>query len=263
MYLGSPSQSYWDNGEAKIVTSDMLNSVVYFYATGGNPTATISKIQITGFESNAQTGSTTILPSGYIPVGYIQNAASTRVSTGITPDQDDVEMEIRYRCNTTNSNYIFQSRANSDAPIFGFAGSQTGAKMNGCWNGCATSTITRTVGHVYKMNLKVKDGKLILSVLDETTGQSDVKSINKTFSIPPTPMYIFGNYAGNNIASGHRVYSAWIKVNGQYVMNYIPAVYNNVAGFYDTVSGTFKGATTGSLSAGSTVSNNLYLPQNQ
>jgi len=47
------------------------------------------------------------------------------------------------------------------------------------------------------------------------------------------------------------------------VMNYIPAIYNNTAGFYDTVSKTFKGKTSGSLTAGPTQNNNLYLPQAQ
>jgi len=207
----------------------------------------------------------TILPAGYTPVEYVQNASDTYVNTGITPDQDDVEMEIRYYCNGLRSNYIFQSRATQGGPQFGFSGNNNGDTLLGNWSSGAqiVSNITRTVGHIYKTNLKVKDGVLTFSVFDETSGQSDIQSKSESFVTPTAPIGIFGNTGGNRIDAGHRVYYAWIKVNGEYVMNYVPAVYNNAAGFYDTVSKTFKGKTSGSLTAGPATNNNLYLPQGE
>ena len=254
----------WSNNTVKTITAEMLNRPVYFYTNGANTTATISSIKITAVDSGAAVGATgTIVPNGYIPVKYVQNAANTYINTGVTPDQDDVEMEIRYYCNTTSSNYIFQSRATSEGSLYGFTGSQTGATLNGTWVSGARSAITRTVGHIYKTNLKVHNGKLTFTVTDETTGQTDVQTRNITFTAPEAPMGIFGNTGGNRIADGHRVYYAWIKVNGQYVMNYIPVTYNGAKGFYDTVSQSFKGATAGSLSAGPELNNSLYIPQNQ
>ena len=46
-----------------------------------------------------------------------------------------------------------------------------------------------------------------------------------------------------------------MKINGVDVMNYIPALRNsdNAVGFYDTISGTFKTVSEGSLTAGPVV----------
>jgi len=263
LYKPSNDRIVWQNSTTKTMTADLLDHFVLLQSNGQGTTVTISSIRIEEADDD-----TTILPNGYTPVEYVQNAASTYVNTGITPDQDDVEMEIRYYCGASGyANYIFQSRPTSGSDdIWGIAGSKTGNTINASWMAVGSgiqSDITRTVGHVYKMNMKYKDGVLTFSVFDETSGQSDVKSKSLSFIAPSVPLGIFGNTGGNRIAAGHRVYYAWIKVNGEYVMNYIPAIYNNTAGFYDTVSKTFKGKTSGSLTAGPATNNNLYLPQGQ
>ena len=66
------------------------------------------------------------------------------------------------------------------------------------------------------------------------------------------------NNAGTvvNNTAGIYLYSfkMW-NAQGQLIANYIPATYNNTVGFYDTVSGTFKTATSGTFTAGPAVSN--------
>jgi uncharacterized repeat protein (TIGR02543 family) len=199
--------------------------------------------------------------TGYDQVEYISNAASTYVDTGIIPDVDDIEMNIRFYNNTTSSNYLFQSRATSSGTLYGITGSSSGSTINAVWAGSSVrSDITRTTGHVYTMNAKFVNGIATLYVLDETTGQSATNTGTYTFAIPATPFGIFGNYGGNTIVSGQRVYSAWMKVGGQYVMNYVPASNNGTAGFYDIVSQELKGATAGSLIAGPDVT--IPYPQN-
>ena len=244
------------------------------------PAAATCKVCPAGYVHNTTAGKTSInqcqihcnagtyieIPgatSGYTRVEYIQNAAGTYINTGIIPDIDgidDVEMNIRYYCNTTSSNYIFQSRATSGGQIYGLSGSSSGATILGNWNSNSNgqriqSTIKRVVGHVYNLNLRLYDGTMTLHVIDETTGEESIGSINYTWSVPQSPFGIFGNTGGNRIATGNRVYSAWIKVGGQYVMYYVPVTNNGIAGFYDTVSQTFKGATAGSLTAGTVLQN--------
>ena len=195
-----------------------------------------------------------MLPSGYTRLEYIQNAASTYVNTSIIPQADDIEMNIRYYCGSLGSNYIFQSRASTSGHVFGLSGSQSGATIVAGWDGAATrSTISREIGHIYNLNLRLNNGTMTLRVIDETTGQENTVSTDYTWAEPASPFGIFGNASGNRIGAGQRVFSVWMKVNGQYIMNYIPATYNDAVGFYDSVSQTFKEATVGSFVAGPAV----------
>ena len=196
-----------------------------------------------------------LLPEGDERVQYIQNAASTYVRTGVTPDTDNVEVNLRfYQNGSGNSLYLLQSRASSGGTIFGISGSSSGSTINATWNGGAVSSdISRANGHVYTVNAKFVNGVSTLYVRDETSGTEATNTGTYTFAVPSSPFGLFGNYGGNMIGAGQRVYSASIKVNGVVVMDYIPAVRNSVAGFYDVISGEFKGAYTGTLSAGTTV----------
>ena len=66
------------------------------------------------------------------------------------------------------------------------------------------------------------------------------------------------NSAGTITANPEGIYLYSFKMwnaQGTLTANYIPATYNNTVGFYDTVSGTFKTATSGTFTAGPAVAN--------
>ena len=191
-----------------------------------------------------------LLPDGYKRLEYIENAANTYLNTGIIPQTDDIEMEILNDA-VTGSNYLFLSRATSTSASSGISGSTTGNGINILYNGVgATSAITRVAGNNYYIKATFKDGRATLYVKDNTNNVDNTVNGTYTFSVLSYPFGLFGNTGGNRLNAGARIYYARIKVGGKYVMNYIPAKYGNSVGFYDTVSKTFKTATTGKFIAG-------------
>lgn len=185
-------------------------------------------------------------------VDYIQNAANTKINTGVEITQDDFELDITFYCNSTTSLYLFQIRDDSSSKITGIAGSGTGGTITlNCDTKTLASDITRTIGHIYHVNGRFNNGSMTLKVDDLTEGTTDTKTDSYTYAQTTTPLYIFGNNSTQTLAVGHRVYNAYCKINGQYGMNYIPALDNNSTPcFYDTVSKEYKYATAGSFVAG-------------
>ena len=85
-----------------------------------------------------------------------------------------------------------------------------------------------------------------------TTNAEDTTVGSYSFGVISAPFCLFGTTSGKRIASGAHIYYARMKVNDEYVMNYVPAKRqsDNAIGFIDLVSGSFKTATAGSLTAG-------------
>lgn len=212
----------------------------------------LGKSSITQCQIHCEGGTYVGTPAGYTRLEYVENSANTYVGTDVIPNVDDVEINVRfYKSGSGGSNYILLSRETSSGTIYGISGSATGSKIAASWGGSnVVSSITRQDGHIYNINAKFVNGVATLYVRDETTGNEATNTGTYTFEVPTSPFGIFGNYGGNRIGAGQRVFSAWIKVSGAYVMNYLPASYSGTPGFYDMYSKTFKGATVGTLIAG-------------
>lgn len=188
------------------------------------------------------------IPQPYTQVNYVTNTAPTAVNTGIMIDfAKNYEFEVEARA-TTSSWYILQSRETSSSNITGISGSTAGNTITlvvGNVTAC-TSAITRTVGNKLYVKATLNNGVATLYVKDETAGTEDTQtgSYGASQPNPPTPVYLLGNAGGNYAQINSDIYMARIKENDTVVMDYVPARQVATAGFYDTVSGTFKTAET-------------------
>lgn len=196
------------------------------------------------------------LPSGYTLLDKVYNNTNTIVNTGILDDVDDLRIELQVKP-TTGSWYIAQSRASSSGPIYGISGSGTGNTIlfNNGSTSSLSSGIARDSSHTYTVIGEHKNGVISLYVKDETTGAEDTKTgtyATADFTAATTRIGIWSNGV-NNAASGNEVYHLRIYKSGVLVADYVPCQYNNENGFYDFVSGSFKGATNGSINAGTAV----------
>ena len=188
----------------------------------------------------------------YQKAKYIQNDTDTRVSTGIYITNDDFELDIVFYCKSRESLYLFQARTSANSNIFGISGSQSGGTITISINGSSiTSNISRTTGHIYHINAKFVSENATLFVEDLTEQTSATNTGTYTFGTLNKDLNLFGSgVSGQTLSAGYHIYSAYAKQDGEYLLNYVPAVYNNEPCFYDTISNSFKGATTGSLVAG-------------
>ncbi len=199
-----------------------------------------------------------IVPFDYVQLQYLSNAASTRLDTGFALDCNNIEMEITVEAKT-GSWYIFQSRENSNERTNGIAGASSGAKIQFGFSGTTiVSGISRTAGRTYTVIAKAKHGNSSIYVKEHETGEEDYKTGTYTFVPDASNLFLWGNAAGNSVASGNKVLRARLWKNDVIVMDYIPAktTVNDVeiTGFYDRVSQTLKTTVVGSVTAGDVVS---------
>ena len=204
------------------------------------------------------------VPGGYTELEYVTNAANTYLNTGIIPNVDDIEMEIKVKA-TGGSWYIFQNR-NTANRIFGISGGgENNTIVLASFGQSTVSTISRNSGqgHIYIVKGTMKYGNKTLYVKDLTENIEDTQTTTyNTYEQQTLPLWLFGNQQGavnsstqNRALSGNSVYYVKMRMGGVDVMNYIPARRNsdNAVGFYDTISGTFKTVSEGSLTAGPVV----------
>ncbi len=210
-----------------------------------------------------------MLPDGYTELEYVKNNTQTLIDTGIKPDVDDMEFEIEAQP-STGSWYILQARNGAGGAVYGISGSVSGDTITFGWNGALVSLrsdIVRNPAHVYHVKATAKNGVATLYVHDLTAGVEDTKTTTYTYRNSTNQnIFVWGNSGGDRVAANNMIHYARIKKSGRYVMNYVPVIYNNAAGFYDMVSGEFKPATSGSIVAGPVSSDpneNVYIPQNQ
>ena len=188
------------------------------------------------------------LPSGYTQVNYVTNTAQTAVDTGIMIDfAKNYEFEVECRA-VSGSWYILQSRASASGNITGIHGETSGSTIKlvvGNVTVC-TSAITRTVGNKLYVKATLNAGTATLYVKDETANTEDTQtgSYGTSQPNPTASVYLLGNAGGQYVDVNSDIYMARIKENDTVVMDYVPARQVATAGFYDTVSGTFKTALT-------------------
>lgn len=188
------------------------------------------------------------IPNIYTQVNYVTNTAQTAVDTGIMIDfAKNYEFEVECRA-TTGSWYILQSRASSSGNVTGISGATSGNTITlvvGNVTVC-TSAITRTVGNKLYVKATLNNGTATLYVKDETANTEDTKtgSYGTSQPNPTASVYLLGNAGGQYVDVNSDIYMARIKENDTVVMDYVPCRQVATAGFYDTVSGTFKTAET-------------------
>lgn len=194
------------------------------------------------------------LPKGYTETDMTINGSAAYIDTGVVPDVDDMEYDcVFYVPSSTNySLYLLQARENSALPIRGISGSATGNTIFGSFSGTnIASSIARVKEHTYHANFKAKNGEGTLYVKDLTSGEEDTKTGTYTFAAITASTWLFGNSASAYLAAGHGVKSAYVKKAGVLQFNYTACKNSsNVAGFYDSVSNQFVGATSGDFTAG-------------
>ena len=195
------------------------------------------------------------IPSQYTQVNYVTNTAQTRVDTGLKFDfSKNYEIEYRGRA-VTDSWYVLQARDSSSSNISGISGSNGNGNIILAFNGGQTATTSLTRGvlradHIWYIKGTINNGNLTLYVKDETTNEEETVTGTYSVSTPALSAKIglLGNFAESTtpqlVGINNDVYMARIKEDGVTIMNYIPARQLATAGFYDTISGTFKTAET-------------------
>lgn len=185
---------------------------------------------------------------------------NTRIDTGISTYNDDVEFHIRFK-QTQNGIYMRlfgadTSSSNNDRYRIGFIALNTTAITLCCRSttGALTSTITRVRNHVYTLSGKLLNGSITLFVRDETTGETDLQTGTYDVDTGYAPQIRLFYLSTPNAyqASGTHVYRAMLKVKGRTVLNYVPATRkaDGEVGFIDTATGSFVAAATGTWLAG-------------
>ena len=188
------------------------------------------------------------IPQPYTQVNYVTNTAQTAIDTGVMIDfAKNYEFELECRA-VSGSWYILQSRASASGNVTGIHGETSGSNIKlvvGNVTVC-TSAITRTIGNKLYVKATLNAGTATLYVKDETANTEDTQtgSYGTTQPNPTAAVYLLGNAGGQYADINSDIYMARIKENGVTVMDYVPARQVATAGFYDTVSGTFKTALT-------------------
>ena len=206
----------------------------------------------------------------YTPLESAYNANNqTRIDTGVTTYNDDVEFHIRFR--QTKAGIYMRlfgadtSSSNTNRYRIGFIALNTTDITLCCRSttGALTSTITRAKDHVYTLVGKLLNGSITLFVRDETTGETDLQTgtydVDTGYAPPIRLFYLITPNVYQ--ASGTHVYHAMMKVKGRTVLNYVPATRkaDGEVGFIDTVAGSFVAAAAGTWLAGNPAAASAYV----
>ncbi len=203
--------------------------------------------------NNAQQGG---LPAGYTQVDYIQNTAQTSISTcfktGIYTDVDDFEMEIKVMPTTGNWFILGVQQSGGYSNYLGIRGASSYSTLIGSVpNGVNISWRNgRLASNTYLMTLTYKNGNasLVSKNLTNDTEQSGTATYTYVDTINEELQLFW------SVSSGNKVYSVKIKKSGVLVADYVPAIdSNNVAGFWDKATKSFKTALDTSIYTGVTL----------
>ena len=201
------------------------------------------------YDWNGGNAYSSAVPAEYSQVGYVDMPAGSYLLTDIIPTYDGhYELDFQTTTMTASPTTYLGARTSSSTNGLRLAHISSGVFRFYGFGSYVDSTVNCQNNTRYKFVWDNKDCTL-------TTGDTTI--ISKTFTTSgsnTTPLSINawnteGAINGNN--EGIRVYSfkAWNN-QGTLIANYVPVKdSNDEAGFYDTVSGEFKGATAGTLSA--------------
>lgn len=188
------------------------------------------------------------IPSGYIPVEYIESTGTQYINTQYSLVSNNVIYEWSALDQSTSSS----------TSLFGAQGTQDGGtRYSGILYGSNTtrrlyagSTTSMAIGYASN-DSAFHDWKLDMSSGSATLVKDGSVLQTKPFSgnlYKGRSITLFGNNTTQYSNLKLRYYR--IIDNGKMAFNGIPVKYNNVCGLYDTVSRTFKPSASGSLICG-------------
>lgn len=135
------------------------------------------------------------IPAEYTELEYVTNTANTYLDTGIIPNVDNTEMEIKVKPQP-GSWYILQSRY-PNSSYFGFGGSMYGDTIN---DGFANSSISRDPTHIIIARTTKINGNATLYVKDLTANIEDTATGSYTYWQQTLSTWMFGNQRGDRVA---------------------------------------------------------------
>ncbi len=204
---------------------------------------------------------TTLVPSGYTPVEYLQSDGHQYIDTEINSGP---EIELRYK---------FRMTAQPSSGFSTALSARVSAESNSISQGLSGTAFYYGFGNNSEANRNIANITTDYTVVQNKTQMVingtayDYKGGYNTNFTTTGHLYMF---ARNNIGSSvgnfltGRIYYAQIYNNGTLVRNFIPAKQGTTVGMYDTVSGEFfENVGEGDFTAGPDVNNIIYVPQNQ
>lgn len=185
------------------------------------------------------------LPSGYIPIEYIESTGTQHIDTGFNPDS-----------NTRIKISGYWSGVSANAAFFG---ARTAASGTVSTSNCLIAMSTKTLrSDFYGTNASITApaaGKLEIDRnKNVTTVNGETITNTRKTGKSGLPLYLFAvNTSGTaTLQIKFGIYSCQIYDNGKLVRDFVPCKNSaGAAGLYDTANGKFYGnAGTGTFTAG-------------
>ena len=185
------------------------------------------------------------LPSGYIPIEYIESTGTQHINTGFNPDN-----------NTRIKISGYWSGVSENAAFFG---ARTAASGTVSTANCLIAMSTKTIrSDFYGENVSIAAPAAGNLEIDRNKNVTTVNGVTLTNTSKTgksgLPLYLFAaNTSGTaSLQIAFKIYSCQIYDNGTLVRDFVPCKNSaGAAGLYDTVNGKFYGnAGTGAFTAG-------------
>ena len=181
------------------------------------------------------------LPNGYTRLEYVQTNSSAYLNTGINGNNDNLKITVSFSFTT----------ANTGGNVF----SNYSSENDNCWRIYRSSgqavyvTTNRKAGSSTQLSGLGPDSwnrwtSTITLSLGQANQDGTVSSVGTTAGTTNTNEIILGtNPQHTAIDMGLRIYYFKVYDGNTLIMDLIPCLdSNDIPGFYDTVSGTFKGS---------------------
>ena len=213
------------------------------------------------------TSSSSVLPTGYSQVEYIQSNGSSYLDTGLAPT-DTTKIIVDIFNNSTGSFYVIGARASSSSTIIlAQSGSSTGAVLSGTFNGTSITAKTgstnwsrTSLGQRYVITLETNNGTGFYEIEDLTNDREFSASLSySTIGTVSTHILLCAFNSSNVLGGTTRVYRCEIYRDDVLAFQGIPCYRNSDGryGLYDTVSDTFITSSSSTQFTGSTEINNV------
>lgn len=214
-----------------------------------------SRLKIDEFDGEI-TQETTILPSEYTQVEYIESSGTQYIDTNFKPNQN-TRVVLDFINKDTTGSFLFGARISYSDNSFTLV-SADGSNVRSDY-GANQYNYARTVGTRY-----VFDKNKNIDTLFQNGTQINTHTFTATTINPNLNLYLFStnNNGTAGTCSSIKLYSCKIYNNGTLVRDYIPC-YNssNVIGLYDLINNVFytnKGTGTFIKGSNSTIPNPGY-----
>lgn len=239
----------------KIGVYDIINDEFY---SSGSGTELVASTTTTGYiaDTSRMKISTTLLPSTYQPVEYIEGTENQYIEIDFSPTANT---RVEYKIQTSSSQTV------ASAPIIGtrVGTGNTNRFFPIAYSGTTAGRMTfgdKEYTWTFNANIPyigVFDAKNQTSTLN---GQTYSLTGNAFAKAESTNMCIFGTngYGANHYIAKARLYYCKIYENDNLVRNLVPCyrISGTVIGLFDTITQTFYTATgSGTLNKGSNKSN--------